>query len=143
MTTFDLALVERNTIVMALEHFGRNISAASKALGISRDKLYRKLRQYYIPAPSEAPLRTTGAVLPPIEERRRIDRYRSNKLALRRAYYQFLRETGRVSSSAVGIESKVKDLLEDVERFGGGEHPLVTKMRKILADLQEGRPACG
>ena len=44
--TFDLELVEEQTIHRAVKHFHGNMSQAAKALGISRGALYRRLEKY-------------------------------------------------------------------------------------------------
>jgi DNA-binding NtrC family response regulator len=46
--TLDLQMIERRTILRALDQFGGNRSAAAEALGISRRTLQRKLKEYKI-----------------------------------------------------------------------------------------------
>jgi DNA-binding NtrC family response regulator len=42
----NLAELEKNAILAALEQFGGNLSDAARQLGIGRSTLYRKLEQY-------------------------------------------------------------------------------------------------
>jgi DNA-binding NtrC family response regulator len=44
--TFNLEKVEETTIANALSHFKGNVSQTSKALGLTRGALYRRLEKY-------------------------------------------------------------------------------------------------
>ena len=46
---FNLESIEIETITKALNKYGHSISAASKALGITRSSLYRRIEKYAIP----------------------------------------------------------------------------------------------
>ncbi len=158
MTDLSLATAEKAAVIRALAACEGNCIKAAMALGISRGCLYKKLGDYdlwniaddrrasrrrrefqhnYV---ASSPVVCTGAALQPVDERRRIDRFRSNRQILKNTYYRFLRETGRAGSASLGITGKVRDLLANIDRFGAdANHPLVPKLRRVLAEMESSR----
>lgn len=124
----DLSLrtAQRKAIQRAVEACANDLDEAARVLGIRRLMLDRKMEQLGLKKNQRAIIAKNLA--------RDMDFYRQDIAALRRNYYAFIRDTGRVIHAGATITIRAQKLISEFDRVPpqAGELSRVNKIKRLL-----------
>lgn len=130
----SLAHAMHTAIVHAMHLTERDTRKASRILEMKHSDLLRMLDDFGILRPQTKERFASGGEQPVFDKARVRDFYRTERVALRRSYYAFLRATGGTPNEGDAIESRVRALL--AQHLPEGEPPALTLLRKQMERVE-------